>query len=46
VRDLEIQARKQVLGTDIIILPELLIPIRDSQTEPTESELEAIRIKY
>ena len=46
VRDLEAQARKQVLGTDIIIPPELLILIRDPQTEPTESELKAIRIKH
>jgi hypothetical protein len=29
VRDLEVQVKKQVLGIDIIILPELLIPIRD-----------------
>ena len=29
VRDLEAQAKKQVLGTDIIIPPELLIAIRD-----------------
>ena len=42
VRDLEAQAKKQVLGTDIIIPPELLILIRDPQNEPTESELEAI----
>jgi hypothetical protein len=46
VRDLEAQAKKQVLGTDTIISPELLIPIRDPQNEPTESELEAIRIKH
>jgi hypothetical protein len=42
VRDLEVQAKKQVLGINIIIFPELLIPIRDPQNEPIESELEAI----
>jgi hypothetical protein len=46
VRDLEAQAKKQVLGTNIIIPPELLIAIRNPQNEPTESELEAIRIKH
>jgi hypothetical protein len=46
VRDLEVQVKKQVLGTDIIIPPELLILIRDPQNEPTESELEAIQIKH
>jgi hypothetical protein len=29
VRDLEVQVKKQVLGINIIIPPELLIPIRD-----------------
>ena len=38
--------KKQVLGIDTIIPPELLIPIRDPQNEPTENELEAIRIKH
>jgi hypothetical protein len=42
VRDLEVQAKKQVT----IIPPELRILIRDPQNEPTENELEAIRIKY
>jgi hypothetical protein len=36
----------QVLGIDMIIPPKLLIPIRDPQNEPTENELEAVRIKY
>ena len=43
---MEAQAKKQVLGINIIISPELLIPIRDPQNEPTEYELEAIRIKH
>jgi hypothetical protein len=38
--------KKQVLRIDTIIPPELLIPIRDPQNEPTENELEAIRIKH
>jgi hypothetical protein len=42
VRDLEVQAKKQVM----IIPPELRILIRDPQNEPTENELEAIRIKH
>jgi hypothetical protein len=42
VRDLEAQAKKQVT----IIPPELRIPIRDPQNEPTENELEAVRIKH
>ena len=46
VRDIEAQVKKQVLGINTIISPELLIPIRDPQNEPTENELEAIRIKY
>ena len=46
VRDIEAQVKKQVLGIDTIIPPELLIPIRDPQNEPTEDELEAIRIKH
>jgi hypothetical protein len=46
VRDLEAQVKKQVLGIDTTIPPELLIPIRDPQNEPTENELEAIRIKH
>jgi hypothetical protein len=46
VRDLEAQIKKQVLGVNTIISPELLIPIRDPQNEPTENELEAIRIKH
>jgi hypothetical protein len=46
VRDLEAQVKKQVLGIDTIIPPELLIPICDPQNEPTENELEAIRIKH
>ena len=46
VRDLEAQAKKQVLGTNIIIPPELLILIRNPQNEPTESKLKAIRIKH
>ena len=46
VKDLEAQVKKQVLGIDTIIPPELLIPIRDPQNDPTENELEAIRIKY
>ena len=37
--------KKQVLRIDTIP-PELLIPIRDPQNEPTENELEAIRIKH
>jgi hypothetical protein len=46
VRDIEAQVKKQVLRIDTIISPELLIPIRDPQNEPTENELEAIRIKH
>ena len=46
VRELEAQAKKQVLGIDTIIPPELLIPIRNPQNEPTENELEAVRIKH
>jgi uncharacterized protein YlxW (UPF0749 family) len=46
IKDLEAQARKRVLGVNTIIPPELLIPIRDPQNEPTEDEIEAIRIKY
>jgi hypothetical protein len=46
VRDLEAQVKKQVLGTNIIISPELLILIRNPQNKPTESELKAIRIKH
>ena len=46
MRELEAQAKKQVLGINTIIPPELLIPIRDPQNEPTENELEAIRIKH
>jgi hypothetical protein len=46
VRDLEAQIKKQVLGVNTIISPELLIPIRDPQNEPTENELETIRIKH
>jgi hypothetical protein len=45
LRDMEAQVKKQVLGIDTIP-PELLIPIRDPQNEPTENELEAIRIKH
>jgi hypothetical protein len=46
IKDLEAQARKRVLGVNTIIPPELLIPIRDPQNEPTEDEIEAIRIKH
>jgi hypothetical protein len=46
LKDMEAQVKKQVLGIDTIIPPELLIPIRDPQNEPTENELEAIRIKH
>jgi vacuolar-type H+-ATPase catalytic subunit A/Vma1 len=46
VRDIEAQIKKQVLGINMIIPPELLIPIRNPQNEPTENELEAIRIKH
>jgi hypothetical protein len=46
VRDLEAQVKKQVLETNIIISPELLILIRDSQNKPIESKLKAIRIKH
>jgi hypothetical protein len=42
VRDLEAQVKKQVLGINTIIPPELLIPIRDPQNKPTEDKLEAI----
>jgi hypothetical protein len=46
VRDMEAQIKKQVLGINMIIPPELLILIRDPQNKPTENELEAIQIKY
>jgi hypothetical protein len=36
------QIKKQVLGINTIIPPELLILIRNPQNEPTENELEAI----
>jgi hypothetical protein len=46
VRELEAQAKKQILGINTIIPPELLISIRNPQNEPTENELEDIRIKH
>ena len=46
VKELEVQAKKQVLGIDTIIPPELLILICNPQNKPMENELEAVRIKY